>query len=69
MLGLSWRCSCNDFTGDINAQESEVLRLKWFDFNKIPEKLSPPIKSVLIKFCNEQLGKHIDNKDHSVSFS
>lgn len=60
---------CNDFTGDIYAQESEVLRLKWFDFNKIPENLSPPIKSVLIKFCNEQLGKHIDSKEHSVSFS
>jgi len=43
---------CNDFTGDIYAQESEVLRLKWFDFDKIPENLSPPIKSVLIKFCN-----------------
>lgn len=46
---------CNDFTGDIRGQESEVLELKWFDFNKLPERLSPPIKSVLIKFCNEKL--------------
>ncbi|MPN10609.1 RNA pyrophosphohydrolase [bioreactor metagenome] len=46
---------CNDFMGDVHIQESEVLQLKWFDFDKIPEKLSPPIKSVLIKFCNEKI--------------
>ncbi len=54
--------SCNDFTGDMNVQESEVLQLKWFDFDKLPEKLSPPIKSPLTKFCNEELGKYIDSK-------
>lgn len=48
---------CNDFTGDIRGQEAEVLELKWFDFDKLPEKLSPPIKSVLMRFCNEQLEK------------
>ena len=48
---------CNDFIGDMHRQESEVLELKWFDFDKLPEKLSPPIKSVLIKFCNERLGE------------
>lgn len=25
------------------------------NFDKIPEKFSPPIKSVLIKFCNEKI--------------
>lgn len=56
---------CNDFTGDIHGQEAEVLELKWFDFDKIPEKLSPPIKSVLTKFCNEQLEKRINTHDRS----
>jgi 8-oxo-dGTP pyrophosphatase MutT (NUDIX family) len=46
---------CNEFIGDLHEQESEVIGLNWFDFDKIPENLSPPIKSVLIKFCNEQL--------------
>lgn len=46
---------CNDFTGVIRRQESEVLELKWFDFDKLPEMLSPVIKSVLIKFCNSKL--------------
>ena len=53
---------CNDFTGEIHRQETEVLGLKWFDFDKLPERLSPPIKSTLLKFCNEQFGKLIDNK-------
>lgn len=48
---------CNDFSGELCRQESEVLDLEWFDFDKIPDKLSPPIKSVLIKFCNDKLGR------------
>lgn len=46
--------TCNDFTGNLNAQESEVLDLQWFDFNNIPENLSPTIKPALIKFIESQ---------------
>lgn len=48
---------CNDFSGELCRQESEVLDLKWFNYNELPDKLSPPIKSVLRKFCDEQLEK------------
>lgn len=41
---------CSDFKGKIKKQDSEVLELKWFDINRIPENLSPPIKPALSKF-------------------
>lgn len=31
--------SCNDFTGNIRKQETEVADLKWFDYDNIPENL------------------------------
>jgi len=42
--------TCNDFTGNLKAQESEVLDLQWFDYEHIPENLSHPIKPALMKF-------------------
>ncbi len=48
---------CHHYTGEIHRQESEVLELKWFDFDNLPQNLSPPIKSTLIRFCNEKLQK------------
>ena len=41
---------CNDFEGDFNMQPSEVLDLKWFDMDSIPDNLSPPIRPALKKF-------------------
>ncbi|MGD1830715.1 MAG: NUDIX hydrolase [Spirochaetaceae bacterium] len=46
---------CNDFSGTIENQESEVSELEWFHMNDLPENLSPPVKSPLLKFCSEQL--------------
>ena len=43
----------DDFSGNLLKQEAEVLNLKWFDYNKIPENLSPPIKTPLLKFISE----------------
>jgi mutator protein MutT len=45
---------CNNFTGTLKHQESEVLDLQWFDFDEIPENLSPPIKPALRKFIEMQ---------------
>lgn len=41
---------CDDFEGEMRRQSSEVLELKWFDIEEIPEKLSPPIIPALKKF-------------------
>ncbi|MBS7528757.1 NUDIX domain-containing protein [Fusibacter paucivorans] len=46
---------CNDFSGELTKQVSEVSDLKWFKFDEIPKELSPPIKPILEKFCNERL--------------
>jgi len=45
---------CDNFTGTLKKQESEVLALKWFDIDKIPANLSPPIKPALKKFIQMQ---------------
>ena len=42
--------TCNDFTGTLQLQKSEVLDLQWFDFDKIPDNLINPIKPALFKF-------------------
>jgi 8-oxo-dGTP pyrophosphatase MutT (NUDIX family) len=46
---------CNEFVGNLKPQESEVLKLQWFDFDKVPENLSNPIKPALHKFLEKQL--------------
>lgn len=45
---------CENFHGNEEAQESEVNDLKWFDICSIPDNLSPPIKSTLLKFIREK---------------
>jgi 8-oxo-dGTP pyrophosphatase MutT (NUDIX family) len=47
----------DDFTGELLEQEEEVLDLQWFDYDKIPEKLSPPIKMALLKFIAVEMLK------------
>jgi 8-oxo-dGTP pyrophosphatase MutT (NUDIX family) len=42
--------TCSDFTGELKPQESEVLDLKWFNYDNIPENLSRPVKPALLKF-------------------
>jgi len=49
--------TCNDFTGTLQPQESEVLNLQWFDFDKIPDNLSNPIKPALFKFLEMKCSK------------
>ena len=32
---------CSDFSGELHPEASEVLELKWFDIDNLPEDLSP----------------------------
>lgn len=42
---------CNDYSGDLKAEESEVEELKWFDIDKLPEIFSPnmPVIKLYLK--------------------
>lgn len=44
---------CNDFSGVLKKQGSELISLQWFDISNIPTNLSPPIRTPLQKFCME----------------
>ena len=48
---------CRDYCGELKRQEDEVVELKFFDYASLPEKLSPPIKPVLLKRRDFMLGK------------
>ncbi len=46
---------CNEFEGELRRQETEVIGLEWFDMDRLPEELSPPIRSTLLQFCREHI--------------
>ncbi len=46
---------CDDYTGTPRAQASELLDLRWFDMDSLPDKLSPPVRTALTRFCREHL--------------
>lgn len=48
---------CRDYYGELKRQEDEVVELEFFDYANLPEKLSPPIKPVLLKRRDFMLGK------------
>lgn len=50
--------TCDDFSGELIPQPEEVLQLKWFDFDKIPENISKPVRPALYSFINEKLEKN-----------
>lgn len=41
---------CNDFSGDLLLETNEVLDLKWFDIDDLPEEISPPDRKALHAF-------------------
>jgi len=49
--------TCNEFEGNLKAQESEVLNLQWFEYGDIPENLSHTITPALTKFIETQQKK------------
>ncbi len=43
---------CRDYTGCLRPQEAEVLELKFFSADDLPENLSPPVRTPLAKWVN-----------------
>ncbi|HOP10465.1 MAG TPA: NUDIX domain-containing protein [Oscillospiraceae bacterium] len=42
---------CRDFSGEIKAQESEVVELKWFDIGNLPQNISAPDQKAFAAFA------------------
>lgn len=61
---------CDDYSGEINMQKSEVTELKWFDIDDIPENLSPPIISGMAEFVELMKKKDdVENKESTESLN
>jgi 8-oxo-dGTP pyrophosphatase MutT (NUDIX family) len=45
---------CEDYTGDLITETNETLKLQWFELNKLPMNISPPVIPAL-KRCVEVL--------------
>lgn len=43
---------CKDFIGEIQVDYREGKAAKFFSFNEIPEKISPPVKIIIEDFIN-----------------
>lgn len=41
---------CDEFSGELRRQESEVDDLRWFAIDELPDNLSPPIRRALLQF-------------------
>lgn len=41
---------CDEFSGELKRQESEVDDLRWFAIDDLPDNLSPPIRRALLQF-------------------
>ncbi len=48
--------TCTAFTGELCAQLAELLDLRWFAYDAIPNEISPPIKSALLDFIQQHYG-------------
>ncbi len=44
---------CRDYSGDLKCQVSEVVELRFFSPDDLPENLSPPVAKVILKFAND----------------
>ena len=49
---------CEDFSGEFNIDENEVMELKWFDVNNLPKEISSLSKRPIDDFV-----KYIKNRD------
>lgn len=45
--------TCDKFSGELIRQIDEVLDLKWFDIDNLPNNLTPHTKPALMKFIEE----------------
>ncbi len=54
---------CNEYSGELKMQESEVDDLKFFDVNEIPDNISPPIRKAMDKWIEYRSAK---GKKHEI---
>jgi len=54
--------TCNDFSGEILLEESEVLDCQWFAFDNLPEDILIATRGPILSFCKEMLQKKADRK-------
>ena len=48
---------CEDYFGEVDIDENEVLELKWFNINEIPDEVTPTLKKPIkdfIKFIKKR---------------
>jgi len=48
---------CNDFSGELVLEETEVLDCQWFAFDNLPEEILLATKAPILSFCQEMLQK------------
>lgn len=44
---------CRDFSGEIRPNTDEVLELKWFDLNELPDNISPVDEDIINLFVEQ----------------
>lgn len=48
---------CDEFEGELLAQATEVLELRWFRYSEVPENLSPPVGGIIREFISQELNR------------
>jgi len=46
---------CDDFEGELKADNDEVAELKWFRFEDVPENLNPPSSRIIREFASNKI--------------
>lgn len=46
---------CDRFEGKLSRQEAEVLDLRWFPVESLPENISPPVRPALVQFVERHI--------------
>lgn len=46
---------CKDYSGELKCQASEVIDLRFFPLDQLPENLSPPVAKVIRLFAEEYI--------------
>ena len=44
---------CREYHGELKCQESEVLELRYFPLDALPDNLSPPVANIIRKYAEE----------------
>jgi ADP-ribose pyrophosphatase len=44
---------CREYSGELRCQASEVLELRFFALDSLPENLSPPVADIILKFAGD----------------